>query len=66
MSANISNRPWEHFFAVCDGHGPAGHHVTAFIHNHFMGLFSKHQEFYKKPQENLYLAFKQAVESLTK
>jgi serine/threonine protein phosphatase PrpC len=37
---NINNKTWQHFFAVCDGHGPLGHHVSAFIKNNLSNSVS--------------------------
>jgi len=31
INPNINSRTWQHFFAVCDGHGPLGHHVSSFL-----------------------------------
>jgi serine/threonine protein phosphatase PrpC len=31
VNPNINNKTWQHFFAVCDGHGPLGHHVSGFL-----------------------------------
>lgn len=33
VNPNINNKTWQHFFAVCDGHGPLGHHVSGFLKN---------------------------------
>jgi len=33
INPNINSKTWQHFFAVCDGHGPFGHHVSSFIKN---------------------------------
>ena len=30
---NIGGKTWQHFFSVCDGHGPLGHHVSSYIKN---------------------------------
>lgn len=31
LSPNLNKKTWQHFFAVCDGHGPLGHHVSSFL-----------------------------------
>lgn len=31
QSLNINNSKTTHFFAVCDGHGSLGHHVSGFV-----------------------------------
>jgi hypothetical protein len=33
ISPNINSKTWQHFFSVCDGHGPLGHQVSGFIKN---------------------------------
>jgi serine/threonine protein phosphatase PrpC len=33
ITPNINSKTWQHFFAVCDGHGPLGHHVSNYIKN---------------------------------
>ena len=34
INPNLNHHTWQHFFSVCDGHGPLGHHVSSFIKNH--------------------------------
>lgn len=34
VSPNIAKKSWQHFFAICDGHGNNGHQVSGFIKNH--------------------------------
>jgi len=33
INPNINSKTWQHFFSVCDGHGPLGHQVSGFIKN---------------------------------
>jgi serine/threonine protein phosphatase PrpC len=33
INPNINSKTWQHLFAVCDGHGPLGHHVSGYIKN---------------------------------
>lgn len=61
VSANLNNRQWEHFFAVCDGHGDFGHVVSGTIRSHFLQVMANSPEFYKKPPESLYYVFRSAV-----
>lgn len=50
VQANTNNREWEHFFAVCDGHGEHGHFVSSALRNHFLQTFANSPDFYRKPQ----------------
>lgn len=34
ITPNINKQTWQHFFGICDGHGPFGHLVSNFIKNH--------------------------------
>ena len=40
ITPNINGKTWQHFFAVCDGHGPLGHHVSGFIKSHLSSCVS--------------------------
>jgi serine/threonine protein phosphatase PrpC len=40
INPNINNKTWQHLFAVCDGHGPLGHHVSAYIKHCLPGCLS--------------------------
>jgi serine/threonine protein phosphatase PrpC len=33
INPNIQNKTYQHFFAICDGHGPLGHLVSNHIKN---------------------------------
>lgn len=33
LTPNINNKTWQHFFSICDGHGPLGHFVSGYIKN---------------------------------
>ncbi len=33
LCPNLRNNTWEHYFGICDGHGPLGHYVSNYIKN---------------------------------
>lgn len=34
INLNLDKKEGVNFFAICDGHGPFGHHVSGFLKNH--------------------------------
>lgn len=66
VNANINNKPWEHFFAVCDGHGQHGHQISALIKTHLTSLIGAKPDFHQRPQENIYKAFQNTFQALIK
>ena len=57
LSPNIGKKTWQHFFAVCDGHGPLGHHVSAYIKNTLPVVVAQSKNLEKKPAESLMKSF---------
>jgi serine/threonine protein phosphatase PrpC len=57
INPNINGKTWQHFFGVCDGHGPLGHHVSAFIKNSLPGCLSNIKTLERYPKEGLNKAF---------
>jgi serine/threonine protein phosphatase PrpC len=49
INPNIQNKTYQHFFAICDGHGPFGHHVSNFIKNHLPIAITNSNTLYKNP-----------------
>ena len=64
ITPNINGKTWQHFFAVCDGHGPLGHHVSGYIKNHLSGCVSSLKTLEKHPRESLSKAFEQCYEKM--
>lgn len=57
LSPNINKRTWQHFFAVCDGHGPLGHHVSSFLKTNLPNAVIQCRNLEKKPVESLMKIF---------
>jgi serine/threonine protein phosphatase PrpC len=57
ISPNINSKTWQHFFAVCDGHGPLGHHVSGFIKNALPACVASIKMMERHPREGLAKAF---------
>lgn len=64
INPNINGKTWQHLFAVCDGHGPLGHHVSAFIKNSLPGCLANVKTLEKHPREGVSKAFEAAYEKL--
>ena len=54
---NINNKTWQHFFAVCDGHGPLGHFVSSYIKNILPVAVSNAKNLQSNPNDALMKAF---------
>jgi serine/threonine protein phosphatase PrpC len=50
ITPNLNNHTWQHFFAVCDGHGPLGHHVSGFLKNVLPNVVSGVRGLEKNPR----------------
>lgn len=50
INPNIQNKTFQHFFAVCDGHGPLGHHVSGFIKNTLPNVIIANKNLQKNPE----------------
>ena len=50
MTPNINGKTWQHFFSVCDGHGPLGHHVSAYIKNNLSSCIAAQKNLEKNPK----------------
>lgn len=66
INPNLNNHTWQHFFAVCDGHGPLGHHVSAFIKNSLPQAITNSKGLERHPKEAITKAFEIAYERLLK
>lgn len=49
INPNIQNKTFQHFFGVCDGHGPLGHHVSSFIKTNLASAISSSKNIHKNP-----------------
>lgn len=49
INPNILNKTYQHFFAICDGHGPLGHHVSGFIKNNLPSAVTTIKNIHKNP-----------------
>ena len=54
---NMNNKTWQHFFGVCDGHGPLGHFVSAYIKNTLPQVVKSIKNLDSDPYEGLMKAF---------
>lgn len=66
INPNIQNKTYQHFFAICDGHGPLGHHVSDFIKNNLPTIITSSKNIHKNPIENLMKAFEQCYQKLVR
>ena len=66
LTPNISGKTWQHFFGVCDGHGPLGHHVSGYIKNNLPNSVAQSKYLEKKPGESLMKAFESTYEKMIK
>ena len=66
ITPNIANKTYQHFFAICDGHGPLGHHVSGFIKNSLPNAVINSKNLLTNPSEALMKAFEQAYQKLIK
>lgn len=66
LSPNINNKTWQHFFAVCDGHGPLGHHVSSYIKKTLPTFVMQSKYLDKKPAESLMKAFESTYQKMIK
>lgn len=66
LSPNINKKTWQHFFAVCDGHGPLGHHVSSYIKNTLPTFVMQSKYLDKKPAESLMKAFESTYQKMIK
>lgn len=57
INPNIQNKTYQHFFAICDGHGPLGHHVSSYIKNSLPTAVTNSKNLQKNPIEALMKAF---------
>jgi serine/threonine protein phosphatase PrpC len=57
INPNLNNHTWQHFFAVADGHGPLGHHVSGFIKNALPQAVASCKGLERHPRESLTRAF---------
>lgn len=64
ITPNINNKTWQHFFAVCDGHGPLGHLVSGYIKSCLPGCVAAVKTLERYPREGLSRAFESAYERL--
>lgn len=66
VNPNLNNHTWQHFFAVCDGHGPLGHHVSSYIKNTLPQAVNNAKGLERHPKEALTKAFEVAYDRLLK
>lgn len=66
INTNIQNKTYQHFFAICDGHGPLGHHVSSFIKNALPAAVLNSKGLQKNPHQALMRAFEVAYQQLLK
>ncbi len=66
INTNIQNKTYQHFFAICDGHGPLGHHVSNFIKNTLPATVVNSKSLQKNPTEALMKAFEATYQKLIK
>lgn len=64
INPNINGKTWQHFFAVCDGHGPLGHHVSGYIKNSLPNCVANAKNLEKHPKEMISRAFEASYEKL--
>ena len=57
INPNIQNKTYQHFFGICDGHGPLGHHVSGFIKNNLSAAVTISKNLQKSPIESLMKIF---------
>ncbi len=57
INPNIQNKTYQHFFGICDGHGPLGHHVSGYIKNSLPNVVVSSKNLQKNPSEALMKAF---------
>ena len=57
ISPNINKKTWQHFFAVCDGHGPLGHFVSGYIKETLPHFIAHSKNLDQNPTEALMKAF---------
>jgi serine/threonine protein phosphatase PrpC len=63
---NINSKTWQHFFAICDGHGPLGHYVSGYIKNILPTIVSTLKNLQKSPMEILMKAFEITYQKMIK
>lgn len=64
INPNINGKTWQHFFGVCDGHGPLGHHVSGFIKAALPSCLANVKTLERFPKEGLNKAYEAAYEKL--
>ena len=66
LTPNINSKTWQHFFAVCDGHGPLGHFVSAYIKNTLPTVINGIKNLHINPREGLMKAFETTYQKMIK
>lgn len=66
INPNLNSHTFQHFFSVCDGHGPLGHHVSNFIKNNLPNAVANSKGLEKHPKEALTRAFENTYDKLLK
>jgi serine/threonine protein phosphatase PrpC len=49
INPNIQGKTYQHFFGVCDGHGPLGHQVSNYIKNTLPAAVTSMKTLQKNP-----------------
>lgn len=66
ISPNIQNKTYQHFFGICDGHGPLGHLVSGYVKNTLPSSVLASKNLQKSPIESLMKAFEISYQKLIK
>lgn len=66
ITPNIGGKTYQHFFGVCDGHGPLGHHVSSFIKNALPNCVVGAKNLQKNTSDALMKAFELTYQKLIK
>ncbi len=57
INPNIQNKTYQHFFGICDGHGPLGHYVSGYIKSALPSAVMASKALQKNPIDSLMKAY---------
>lgn len=57
IAPNLGDKTYQHFFGICDGHGPLGHLVSGFVKSTLPSIVAASKTLQSSPAEALMKVF---------